>query len=107
MPKLPRKRRSPRRRQVQSLPRHGVGGRTRPAAAEPLDWVKYAKGTTGCTSQVPPECVAKSDTGSGDDMWLRTKLTEPPVPEDLFVPPTNALQDLMNTDLRPGWEDAR
>lgn len=26
-------------------------------------------------------------------MFLRTKLTEPPIPEDIFVPPTNALPD--------------
>jgi len=87
------------------VPRHGAGRGTRLVKAEGIDWTKYEKGTTGGSSQVPPECVAKSDTGSADDMWLRTKVTEPPVPEDIFVPPTNALPDLMNTDLRPGWED--
>lgn len=50
--------------------------------ASPIDWSKYEKGTTGGPAQVPPECQAKPDTGSADDLWIRVKLTERPIPEE-------------------------
>lgn len=31
---------------------------------------------------MPPECTPKDDTGSADDMWVRTKLTERAIPEE-------------------------
>lgn len=82
MPRLPRRRRATGRRKVPAVPRDGARGRSRPPATEPIDWGKYAKGTTGGSSEVPSECQAKSDTGSADDMWIRTMTIKPPIPEE-------------------------
>ena len=80
------------------MPRDRTRGRTRPPAAEPIDWSKYAKGTTGGSSQVPPECVAKADTGSADDMWIRSMVLKPSIPEEIFVQPIHALPDPQPVD---------
>lgn len=79
-----------RRRKVQSVPRHGPTRRTQPPAAEPINWEKYAKGTTGGAGDVPRECIAPSDTGSADDLWIRTMVLKPSIPEDIYVSPPSA-----------------
>ena len=76
-----------------SLQRLGTHGRGRPVPTDPIDWQKYRLGQTGGSSEVPPECVAKADTGSPDDMFLRLKVLEPSIPEEIFVQPTHALPD--------------
>ena len=67
---------------MSAVPRVRARGRARPAAAEPIDWGKYAKGTTGGSGDVPRECIAPSDTGSPDDMWIRTMVLKPSIPEE-------------------------
>lgn len=87
---MPRKRGATGRRKVPAVPRNRPNRREPTSKAKPIDWSKYEKGTTGGSSQVPPECVAKPDTGSADDMWIRMKVATPSIPEDIYVPPASA-----------------
>jgi hypothetical protein len=87
---VPRKRGTTGRRKVSAVPRNRANRRRPTSEAKPIDWSKYEKGQTGGSSQVPDECRPKSDTGSADDMWIRTMVLKPAIPEDIYVPPAHA-----------------
>lgn len=77
------------------MPRDGANRRRPLSEAKPIDWTKYEHGVSGQLNEIPNECVAKPDTGSADDMWIRTQVIKPPIPEE----PTG------NPDAKPAAPD--
>ena len=83
MPGMPRRRGTERRKQVPAVPRHRAdrgSGRGR-STTEPVDFSRIS-GQAGGSADVPDECKPKDETGSSDDMWCRTKMTERALPEE-------------------------
>lgn len=76
VPKLQGKRRRVRRRPVPPVPGDGAG-----RGSEPIDFTRISGGG-GQAHEIPDPCRAKADTGSADDMWIRTKMTERSIPEE-------------------------
>ena len=80
---LPRRRGTQRRKQVSAVPRDRAGGGSGGGGTttKPVDFGRIS-GQAGGVAYVPDECKPKDETGSPDDMFCRTKMTERPLPEE-------------------------